>query len=74
MKWFSKDRIYFLIPFLFFSIWLVSCAKRGNLQGGPKDKTPPQLVVDKSTPNLLTNFDLGEIVLVFDEFVELKGL
>jgi len=70
----KSNWIYTVAIFLLASVWLISCAKTGTLTGGPVDKTPPVLVVEKSSPNYITNFTEDEIVLVFDEFVELKQL
>lgn len=64
---------YFIVTWLAVTL-LWSCAKTGQLTGGPKDKTPPQIVDEKSTPNFQTNFMPEEIVLYFDEFVQLKSL
>ena len=55
-------------------MWLYSCAKTGTLSGGPVDQIPPKFVVEKSSANYQTNFSDKKIVLVFDEFVELKQL
>lgn len=52
---------------------LYSCASTGNPSGGPKDKTPPKIVDEKSTDNLQTNFEKQRIELNFDEFVNLKN-
>ncbi|WP_235299202.1 Ig-like domain-containing protein [Portibacter marinus] len=41
--------------------------------GGKKDETPPELDTIRSTPNYITNFDLDQIVLRFDEFIQLKN-
>ncbi len=62
---------------LFFSIWcsllLQSCAEQGVLLGGPIDKKPPQLDSRRySSPNYQTNFREREIILTFDEWVQLK--
>lgn len=50
-----------------------SCAKPMSPQGGPKDVDPPQIL--RTYPdNLSTNFTGKEIVLVFDEFIQLKDI
>lgn len=51
---------------------LVSCANPIPPTGGPRDTTPPQLIIAESTPNFSVQFDQKEIVLVFDEWVQLK--
>ena len=52
---------------------LYSCASTGNPSGGPKDKEPPKIMDEKSTPNLQTNFAKQDIELNFDEFINLKN-
>ncbi|MFT6337061.1 MAG: hypothetical protein ACI86M_001921 [Saprospiraceae bacterium] len=52
---------------------LWSCASTGRPSGGPKDTTPPSLVVEESSPNFSTNFIPQKIELVFDEWIELKN-
>lgn len=69
MKYISK-----LFLFLACSAIIASCAKRGQLSGGPEDKSPPKLVKDKSSPNPALLFDADEIRLEFDEYVTLKSL
>ena len=53
---------------------LFSCANRGmGPQGGPKDETPPKLL--KQMPeNGSVNFVGQEVVLVFDEYVQLNDV
>ena len=52
---------------------IINCANRGTPSGGPKDKTPPQIV--KSTPaNFSTSFKSDEIKIYFDEYVKIKNL
>lgn len=48
-----------------------SCANVGQLKGGAKDTAPPQVVKEKSTPNLQTNFKKQPIILTFNEWVKL---
>ncbi len=50
----------------------VSCANPIPPSGGPKDTTSPKLIEAESTPNFLTQFDREEIVLTFDEWIQLK--
>jgi uncharacterized protein (DUF2141 family) len=53
--------------------WMPSCARRGNVTGGPKDSLAPQLV--SSFPkNFSTQFSGNIIKLQFDEYVKLKDL
>ncbi len=53
---------------------LSSCASITPLQGGPKDETPPQVVVERSTANLQTSFFPTRIELTFDEWVTLDDV
>ena len=58
---------------LFLIILVVSCAKRGSIDGGLKDTLAP--VLRLSFPkNGSTNFVGKEIKLTFDEYVKLKGV
>lgn len=62
---------------LFFLAFILSalafaCATPLAPEGGALDETPPQLVPDKSTPNLQTNFQKQVIELAFDEWVQLQ--
>lgn len=52
---------------------LYSCASQGKISGGPVDKTPPKVLVDKSTPNEQINFEKQDIELQFDEFIVVKN-
>lgn len=52
---------------------LTGCARRGTIDGGPKDSLPPTLEV--SLPkNFSTDFKGQEIRLTFDEYVKLKDV
>ena len=51
---------------------LNGCAKIVAPTGGQKDTTSPKVVLKESTPNLSTNFNATEIVLVFDEWIQLN--
>ncbi len=64
---------YFLVILASFSILLASCARPANPNGGPEDDTPPRLVTEESTPNFQTRFSEREIVLEFDEFINLSN-
>lgn len=64
------------LAFLFITaigVALVQCGQRGNLTGGPKDITPPQLI--KSEPeNMTINFKGNKIRLYFDEYIKLQDI
>ncbi len=66
---FFKNKIFFLIVSIAFL--LKGCANVGSLKGGAKDTTPPQIVKEKSTPNLQTNFKKQPIILTFNEWVKM---
>ncbi|MBK7409266.1 MAG: Ig-like domain-containing protein [Saprospirales bacterium] len=53
---------------------LSSCAQVASLTGGPRDTIPPQLDSARSTPNFQTRFEKQPILLVFDEFIDLKDV
>jgi hypothetical protein len=73
-----KEAIYFRV--LIFSIltaaWyvtvLTSCASTGKLLSGPIDKKPPVQDSLKSTPHFQTRFVKQDIIMFFDEYVEVK--
>lgn len=52
--------------------FLVGCASTGTLTGGPQDKTPPQIIKEKSAANYQTRFAEKFFKLTFDEFIELQ--
>ncbi len=66
---FSKNIIFKILIFTFL---LSNCAQIVPLSGGTKDKTPPKVLTDVSTPNLQTNFVKQPISLVFDEWIVLN--
>ena len=58
---------------LLFILLIVSCAKRGTIDGGPKDTIAPVLKV--SFPlNYTTSFKGNTIKFTFDEYVKLKDI
>ena len=68
----SLFRFFILIGLT--SLFFQSCANIGQLKGGAKDTTPPQIVKEKSTPNLQTNFTKQPIILTFNEWVKLEDV
>lgn len=60
--------------FLFISLLIVlSCARRGRPEGGPKDFDKPVMI--KAEPAFESiHFDTDEIKIYFDEFVKLKNI
>lgn len=71
MNWINRH--WELLFVLALSCYLVSCASTGRPSGGPKDTTPPSLVLEESAPNFSTNYKPRKIELVFDEWIELKN-
>ncbi|HLF63963.1 MAG TPA: Ig-like domain-containing protein [Saprospiraceae bacterium] len=75
MKYTHSGFVALAHPFIIFQLsvllW-IACANPIPPTGGPKDTTPPKLVLEESTPNYLTQFNQREIVLTFDEWVQLK--
>ncbi len=51
---------------------LGGCAQVVAPSGGPRDEQPPQLDSLHSTPNYQTNFQKQDILLIFDEFIQLN--
>ncbi|MBX2928376.1 MAG: Ig-like domain-containing protein [Saprospiraceae bacterium] len=51
-----------------------ACASISPLQGGAEDETPPQVVSERSTPNMQTRFSQKRIELTFDEWVTLTDV
>jgi hypothetical protein len=62
-----------LSVFIFIMIILAGCANQVTPTGGAKDKTPP-VVVDYEPDSASTFFDTKEIVLTFDEYVQLNDV
>lgn len=53
---------------------LLACAAPQVPSGGPKDTTPPRIVDEESTPNRQTRFQEKQVVVTFDEWVQLKDV
>ncbi|MBP9152052.1 MAG: Ig-like domain-containing protein [Flavobacteriales bacterium] len=53
-------------------ILLFGCAQQVAPTGGPKDETPPK-ILSETPVNLSTDFDSKQIVISFDEFIQLKS-
>ncbi|MDK2771661.1 MAG: Ig-like domain-containing protein [Flavobacterium sp.] len=67
--------IYVLVFTVFFIaiLTLGSCAKRGTINGGPKDTIAPKIVTT-FPENYTTNFDGKEIKIVFNELIKIKDI
>ncbi len=59
-----------LVP-LVLLLLVISCAKKGSINGGPKDETPP-VFIKATPPDFSTNFNSDEIRIYFDEYITLK--
>ncbi|HNW54069.1 MAG TPA: Ig-like domain-containing protein [Bacteroidales bacterium] len=70
-----KQNIFNILKFLVpsaLALYTLACATIVSPTGGPKDVTPPKLVV--SEPKALsTNFQGNKLVLTFDEYIQLKS-
>lgn len=51
---------------------MFGCAQQVAPTGGPKDETPPK-ILSESPANLSTDFNANQIVISFDEFIQLKS-
>jgi hypothetical protein len=58
---------------LILSAIIISCATPVGPTGGEKDEVPP-IVVEYEPQNYTVNFDGDEIIITFNEFVELKDI
>ena len=63
----------FKFTLLFLLLLLISCAKRGTIDGGVKDTIAPVLKISFPA-NYSTNFKGNTIKLTFDEYVKLKNI
>ncbi|MFM9988397.1 Ig-like domain-containing protein [Flavobacterium sp.] len=66
-------KIYILIVVFCTLLLAISCAKRGTITGGDKDKTPPK-ITSSFPENFSTNFNKNTIKINFDEYVKIKDL
>lgn len=58
---------------LLFALLIYACANRGYPQGGAKDETPPEIVVEEPL-SFSKNFNEKKINIYFNEFVQLKDM
>ncbi len=66
----NQARVFYGLATAILALALCRCANPGAPKGGPKDKRPPQVVQEASTPNYQTNFEKQPIELAFDEWVK----
>lgn len=69
MDGFSKLFGFNLFFFSLLFVVLASCASVKTPPGGPKDTTPPQVDLLRSTPNMQTYFSERSLILTFDEWI-----
>lgn len=64
----------FSVLFILVYTLVLSCAEPSMPSGGPKDTKPPSIHQKKySTPPLSTNFNYNQVILTFDEWIQLKN-
>lgn len=68
---FVKNKLLFLVVLV--SVIIVSCARKGRPDGGPKDEDAPIMMVAKP-PYETIHFDKKNIKIEFDEYIVLKDL
>ncbi len=73
LKFFMLKRKEIIIPVIFLLAAVISCARIGTPTGGPKDVTPPKVVLSEPQ-NYSTNYSGKEINIEFNEFIQLKSI
>ncbi|QXP73266.1 Ig-like domain-containing protein [Tenacibaculum sp. AHE15PA] len=68
---FVKNKLLFLVVFV--SIIILSCARKGRPEGGPKDEDAP-IMMTANPPYETINFDKKNIKIQFNEYIVLKDL
>lgn len=66
-----KNKVLFLVVLV--SIVIISCARRGRPDGGPKDEDAP-IMVTANPPYESIHFNKKEIKIEFDEYIVLKNI
>lgn len=67
-----KEVYFRFATFVFFVLFVISCASVGSPSGGPKDITPPRLEISSPIENAL-NVSQNRIEIKFNELVSLKS-
>ncbi|MBA6156209.1 Ig-like domain-containing protein [Tenacibaculum sp. S7007] len=62
-----------IVLVILFTFLIVSCARKGRPDGGPKDEDAPIMMTAKP-PNETIHFDENKIRIYFDEYIVLKDL
>ena len=65
--------VWLIIGLGMYALLMSGCANRGVIHGGPRDTVPPVLIVERSTPNRQVHFRPQEIILYFDEWIQLHN-
>jgi uncharacterized protein (DUF2141 family) len=68
-----KNLLFIIFAGFFIACFLFSCANQKPPTGGPRDTIPPQLVVAYPVIGA-TNFKGNEIILTYNEFVQIKRI
>ena len=55
------------LAMLVMAVVVYACASRGYPEGGPKDTTPPQVILEEPA-SFTKNFDKKRVNIYFDEF------
>ncbi|MEX6626858.1 Ig-like domain-containing protein [Tenacibaculum salmonis] len=66
-----KNKLLFLVALV--SVIIISCARKGRPEGGPKDENAPIMMTAKP-PYKTIHFDKKNIKIEFDEYIVLKDL
>lgn len=70
----KKGLLFLLLLSLGTFMFMSQCANPVSLTGGPRDEQEPQLDLAISSPNEQVNFEIEDIELYFDEFVEIRDV
>ncbi len=70
----KNNSIIRLLTLITLVLFLTYCATPFAPSGGEKDTSPPAIVKDKSTANKQVNFKKQDIILSFDEWIDLKNI
>lgn len=70
----KKNNSFLLVLLFTLSLLWLACATSGALTGGPRDETPPKLIVEESSQNFKTNTEERKFYLAFDEYVKVEDV
>ncbi len=74
LMWKYYNNTISIYPLLACYLFFTACANPRPPTGGPKDVTPPQVVLEKSSENMQTNFTERSFELTFNEWVQLNDV